>query len=196
MVVCHDERLHRLTGQDLLVRKTSLARLRELDVGGHLRFGAFASIPTLEEVFAAIPPHFVVNVELKCDRVDDDGLSRLAGEYLSRPALADRVIVSSFNPLCLLRLAARYPRLRRGWLVDPDRPFWFENLFTWPCATFSVHPHHAAVTEPRMRRWKKAGYQVATWTVDDPREAERVRSLGVAYSITNRPRAVRKALKL
>jgi glycerophosphoryl diester phosphodiesterase len=196
LVVCHDERLRRLAGQDLEVRRTPLARLRELDVGGHLGFGASAGIPTLEEVFAALPAHFVVNVELKCDRIDDGGLSLLAGEYLSRPALLDRVIVSSFNPLCLLRLGWRFPGLRRGWLIDPDRPFWFESRFTRPCASFSVHPHHAAVTEPRMRRWKKAGYQVAAWTVDDPAEAARVRSLGVAYCITNRPREIRKALKL
>jgi glycerophosphoryl diester phosphodiesterase len=195
LVVCHDERLDRLTGQDLEVRRTPLYRLRELDVGGRLGFGAFASIPTLEEVFAALPSHFLVNVELKCDRVGDDGLARLAGEYLSaRPELAGRVIVSSFNPLCLLRLKRRFPKLRRGWLIDPDGPFWFESRFARPCANFSVHPHHAAITEPRVRRWRKAGYQVAAWTVDDPAEAARLRSLGVVDCITNRPRAVREAL--
>jgi glycerophosphoryl diester phosphodiesterase len=195
LVVCHDERLGRLAGQDLEVRRTPLRQLQELDVGRHLGFKAFATIPTLEEVFAALPSRdFLVNVELKCDSLNDGGLARRAGEYLSRAGLGDRVIVSSFNPACILKLAWAFPQLRRGWLIDPERPFWFEDLWTSPCANFSAHPHHASVTAPRMQRWKKAGLEVAAWTVDGPAEARRLRDLGVEYCITNRPRLLRREL--
>lgn len=195
LVVCHDERLGRLTGRDLDVRRTPLSKLRQLDVGRHLGFKAFATIPTLEEVFAALPARFLVNVELKCDSLDDGGLARRAGEYLLRGGLASRAIVSSFNPICLWKLAWAFPQLRRGWLIDPDRPFWLEDRLTSPCANFSAHPPHQAVTADRVRRWKRAGLEVATWTVDDPAEARRLRDLGVQYCITNRPRLLRQGLK-
>jgi glycerophosphoryl diester phosphodiesterase len=195
VVVVHDEWLDRLAGQHLHVWRTPLAQLRQLDVGRHLGFKVSASIPTLEEVFAALPADFLVNVELKCEAVDDAGLARVTGEYLVRNGLAERVIVSSFNPVCLWKLAWAFPQLRRGWLIDPDRPFWFEDRFTSLCANFSANPPHGAVTAPRMARWKKAGLQVASWTVDDPAEARRLRDLGVEYCITNRPRLVRDGLK-
>jgi len=192
LVVCHDERLDRLAGRDLAVKATPLAELRKLDVGRHLGFKAFATIPTLEEVFAALPARFLVNVELKCDSLDDGGLARRAGEYLVRGGLAERVIVSSFNPVCMWKLAWAFPQLRRGWLIDPDRPFWLEDGFTRWCANFSAHPPHQAVTAYHMQRWKRAGLEVAAWTVDDPAEARRLRDLGVQYCITNRPRFLRR----
>jgi glycerophosphoryl diester phosphodiesterase len=195
LVVCHDERLGRLAGKDLLVRTTPLSRLRELDVGRQLGFAVSATIPTLEEVFAALPAGFLVNVELKCESLDDGGLARRAGEYLVRNGLMDRVIVSSFNPVCLWKLAWAFPQLRRGWLIDPDRPFWLEDRFTSLCANFSANPPHAAVTAPRMERWRRAGLQVMSWTVDDPAEARRLRDLGVDSCITNRPRALREGLR-
>jgi glycerophosphoryl diester phosphodiesterase len=111
-----------------------------------------------------------------------------------RSGLGDRVIVSSFNPVCVLKLAWGFPQLRRGWLIDPDRPFWFEDRWTSLCANFSAHPHHAAITAPRVQRWRRAGLEVAAWTVDDPAEARRLRDLGVEYCITNRPRQVRAGL--
>ena len=195
VVVCHDERLSRLAGQDLEVREAPLWKLQRLDVGGHLGFGAFATIPTLEEVVAALPPRFLINIELKCESSDDGGLSLRVGEYVEREGLAERVIVSSFNPLCLIRLAAGFPALRRGFLIDPDKPFWLQNTLGTPlCASFSVHPPHQAVSGLRMRLWGEAGLKVATWTVDDPAEASRLRSLGVHYCITNRPRALREGL--
>lgn len=195
VVVCHDERLSRLTGEDLEVRSTPLWKLQKLDVGGHLGFGAFATIPTLEEVMAVLPPRFLVNIELKCDTVDDGGLSAKVGEYVEREGLEDRVIVSSFNPLTLVRLAVDFPGIHRGFLIAPEKPFWLQNMLETPLtANYSVHPRHDACTPLRMRLWKDAGLKVAAWTVDDPQEAARLRALGVEYCITNRPRALREAL--
>jgi glycerophosphoryl diester phosphodiesterase len=195
VVVCHDEWLGRLTGQELEVRRTPLWTLQALDVGGHLGFGAFATIPTLEEVFAALPEHMMVNIELKSESAYDGGLARMVGEYLERARLTDRVLVSSFNPLCLARLATRLPSVRRGYLIDPEKWFWFHDAVVRPfCANYSVHPPAAACTEARMRRWASLGLKVAAWTVDDPAEAARLKALGAAYCITNRPRVLREAL--
>jgi glycerophosphoryl diester phosphodiesterase len=196
LVVCHDEHLDRLAGVDLEVRRTPLWKLQKLDVGRHLGFPASASIPTLEEVFAALPAHFLVNVELKCETVDDGGLSVQVAEYVEREGLSERVLLSSFNSFCLIRVAVRAPSLRRGFLIDPDRSFWLQNAVGVPlCASHSAHPHFSACTPSLVKHWRDAGLQVAAWTVDDPEEAARLRALDVKYCITNRPRALREALE-
>lgn len=194
LVVCHDEWLDRLAGVHWEVAKTPWRKLKTADVGSRLGFRP-ARLPLLEEVFEAVPTHFFVNVELKCDVVDDRGLSVAVGQYLSSRRDADRVFVSSFNPLCLVRLARAFPSLSRGFLIDPDRP-WLPQAYGWLpiVAKTSVHPHFSACTPARVNAWHERHWQVAAWTVDDPDEARSLRAMGVEWLITNRPAAMRAAL--
>ncbi|WP_434299306.1 glycerophosphodiester phosphodiesterase [Corallococcus exiguus] len=195
VVVCHDERLDRLAGQPWEVRSTPWWKLSRADVGTPLGF-APARIPLLEEVLDALPEHFLVNIELKCDRFDDGGLAAGVARLLRERDLAGRVVVSSFNPLCLFRLAAVAPTLRRGLLIDPDKPWALQAYALSPLvSSHSVHPFHEACTLERVAAWNDAGLRVAAWTVDDPRRARELRDLGVSYLITNRPGRVREALR-
>ncbi|MBN1209931.1 MAG: glycerophosphodiester phosphodiesterase [Myxococcaceae bacterium] len=195
VVVCHDERLDRLARLPWEVRTTSYWKLQRADVGTPLGF-APARIPLLEEVLEALPSHFLINIELKCERVNDDGLSRKVAEIVTRRGLGDRVVVSSFNPLCLFRLAAAAPTLRRGFLIDPDRPWAPQAYVISPLvSSHSVHPHHEACTPERVAAWNAAGLRVAAWTVDDAERARALREMGISYLITNRPGALREALR-
>src|SRR5258707_11525821 len=108
VVVCHDERLDRLAGLPWLVRDTPLWKLQHADVGSHLGFEP-ARIPTLMEVLGAVPSHFLVNIELKCSNFDDGGLSRRVVELIHAAGARDRVLISSFNALCLWRVGEGGP---------------------------------------------------------------------------------------
>jgi glycerophosphoryl diester phosphodiesterase len=194
VVVCHDEQLGRLAGRPWEVRRTPYAELARLDVGSRLGF-APARIPLLEEVLEVLPSHFLVNIELKCDRVEDDGLSVKVADLVRERRLSERVLVSSFNALCLMRLAARAPELRRGFLVDPDRRFLPQDALLAPLtANYAIHPHEGQATASRVARWHARGWRVAVWTVDAPERARALASLGVDLCITNRPGALRAAL--
>ncbi|MCY1035585.1 glycerophosphodiester phosphodiesterase family protein [Corallococcus sp. BB11-1] len=195
VVVCHDERLERLAGQPWEVRTTPWWKLRRADVGSSLGF-APARIPLLEEVLDALPAHFLINIELKCDRVDDGGLVAAVAGMVAGRQLSNRVVLSSFNPLCLFRLAAVAPTLRRGFLIDPDKAWAPQAYVVSPLvSSHSVHPFHEACTPERVAAWREAGLSVAAWTVDDPRRARELGALGVSYLITNRPGRVREALR-
>lgn len=194
VIVCHDEHLGRLARRDLEVAHTSWRTLRRLDVGTPLGFGP-ERIPLLEEVLSLLPPTMKVNVELKCDSADDGGLTEAAARVIRDCHAEARVLVSSFNALCLWRLAACAPELDRGYLIDPDRSFALHGQLLAPLvATHAIHPHWSQCTRERARRWKAAGLRLAVWTVDDEQEARRLRHLGVDYLITNRPAHLRRAL--
>ena len=195
VVVCHDPRLDRLAGRPTEILHTSWANLRRPDVGTSLGFGP-ERIPLLEEVLELLPEHLTVNVELKCDTVDDHGLTLAAAEVIRRCRATERVVVSSFNAFCLWRLTTYAPELRRGYLIDPDRSFALHNSVLAPLMSpWSVHPYYGQVTAERVRRWKSAGRRLAVWTVDDAREARRLQTLGVDHCITNRPGALRRELE-
>src|SRR5262249_27316902 len=148
------------------------------------------------EVLRAVPAPMLVNIELKCDRLFDLGLAKKVAAMVQRLGLAERVVVSSFNPIELLRLAQADSRLRRGPLLDPDPPLDVQSrgADSPRVANFSVHPASEQTTAERVKAWQARGRQIAVWTVDDPVEAKRLRDLGVGYCITNRPGALRRAL--
>lgn len=195
LVVCHDAWLDRLAGLHLEVLTTPWHRLQKVDVGSRLGF-APARIPLLHDVFDALPGDAVVNVELKCDTLEDHGLSVAVADLIADRRLGDRAFISSFNPLCLVRVAGRHPGLRRGFLIDPDKA-WAPQAWFWlpVTALTSVHPHYSQVTANRVNRWHAQGWEVAVWTVDDVTEAKRLRAMGVEWLITNRPGELRQKLK-
>lgn len=189
LVVCHDEELSRLAHLPWVVARTPWWKLQKADVGRGAR------IPLLDEVLDAVPAPLAVNVELKCEDVDDRGLSVAVGALLERRGEGGRIFVSSFNPLCLARLAAAYPDVRRGLLIDPDRA-WFPQAWVWQplVGRDSVHPHHAECTAARVDFWHARGLKVATWTVDDAQRARELKAMGVDVLITNRPGWMRDQL--
>jgi len=194
LVVCHDEALSRLAGVAKVVTQTSWSELRRLDVGTPLGFRP-ARIPLLEEVLDALPAPAFVNVELKCEAVDDGGLSVAVGRLLQDRGEGERVFVSSFNPLNLIRLATAFPTRRRGLLLDPDRAFWPQAFLSQPVVGgTAVHPHDSQCTPERVAQWRARGLEVVAWTVDDPARARELQAMGVEWLITNRPGALRPGL--
>lgn len=195
VVVCHDARLDRVSDVGWEVARTGWWKLQRADVGTRLGSGP-ERIPLLAEVLALLPPSMTVNVELKCESFADAALADRAVEVIRAAQAQGRVIVSSFHPACLARLAAVAPELRRGYLIDPDRSWFLHGTLLAPAlSSHSVHPHFSAVTPERVERWREGGLRVAAWTVDDAAEAQRLEALGVDYLITNRPAALRRAIR-
>ena len=105
LVVIHDETLDRTTTGSGPVAARTLDELRTLDAGRGLAGYAGARIPTLDEVFelfAGTP--VVVNVELKNSVVAYPGLEEKVLALVAAAGMADRVLLSTFNHLSLVRL--------------------------------------------------------------------------------------------
>jgi glycerophosphoryl diester phosphodiesterase len=191
VVVFHDASLDRLVGRPGRVADTPWSTLRTLEV----RTGnGTAPIPLLSEVLETLPRTAFINVELKGDAGWFHLATRVA-RLLLEGKHEPHVLVSSFQPLCLLALAARGPGLRRGYLLEPDQPFWLESGVVAPLVgRDAVHPADSQVTLERLRRWHASGREVAVWTVDDPARARILSGWGVDTLITNHPGALRAAL--
>jgi glycerophosphoryl diester phosphodiesterase len=193
VVVCHDEWLDRLAGEHLELRALTLPALSRLDVGR--RFGSRFSgerIPTLDEVLAALPRDKLLNVELKSEGLRDHGLCAAVVRALARDGARHPVVVSSFNPLCLVRVRALAPHVPTGLLFDRSQGALLRNGLLAPLvATASLHPEEALCTADAVRRFRRLGYSVVAWTVDEEAEVARCCRVRVDAIITNRPAAVR-----
>ncbi|WP_105316716.1 glycerophosphodiester phosphodiesterase [Thermus tenuipuniceus] len=138
-----------------------------------------AYVPTLEEVLRAFPEAWI-NVELKSLPPETDGreeaLARLLARYPS-----DRIWVSSFDPLALVRLK----RLGVGPLGLLYQHGEAEALA--PCLGVEwVHPEASLLTEDRVRELK-VRYRVLAWTVNRRQQAQELAAWGVDALVTDFP---------
>lgn len=202
VVVVHDDNLRRVAdkvaGSEAAVREMSLATLRSFDVGRGER------VPLLSEVFEELGPQALVNVELKSPEsprlaeqvklLRDDGLAEAVAEVLRQAGRLSRAgrettLVSSFDPFQLRRFARLTDRtLPLGFLFHRDQGLPLRA--GWPARWLkveAVHPDAALLDAAALRRFRRHGYAVHTWTVDDPREIAALSALGVDAIITNRP---------
>ncbi len=191
VVVLHDESLGRTTGFAGLIAETPWSVVRKLDAGArkHERFRG-ERVPLLAEVLEAFP--LLVNIELKCERADDRGLTAEVLRLVREAHAEERVLLSSFNPLCLLRAKTGAPRIPRALLFESEQGWLHRSALAAPLLSASaLHPEHVLATPARVARWRKRGYSVACWTVDDTDVAARLWESGVSGIITNRPDRMR-----
>jgi glycerophosphoryl diester phosphodiesterase len=197
VMVIHDRSVDRTTGGKGPVNGLSLAQLKELDAGSF-----FASqfsgerIPTLDEVFADVGQKILINVELTNYASPLDSLVEKVCQLVSRHALEDRVLFSSFsaNNLKLSRqilpdvpVAILAPRGWMGWLsrlsvMLNTSPEW-------------VHPYFSDASGGYIRRQHELGRKVNAWTVDDPADMAALLLNGVDGLITDDPVAARQVLE-
>ena len=189
LVVFHDEDLRRLAGRVDRVASLTAGELAAIELrGGH-------RIPTLAEALEVTSP-LLVNIEIKPPPAGRLRRTvRRMVEIVEAAGARQRVLVSSFDLLAvaLVRSTTDLPTgllfhrrqslpLRRAWVAPALRPH-------------AVHPERTLVDRDSMAGWRRRGYQVNTWTADDPAEIRRLARLGVDAIITNDPAAARAALQ-
>ncbi|WP_010477604.1 glycerophosphodiester phosphodiesterase family protein [Thermococcus zilligii] len=162
VVVIHDETVDRTSNGSGKVREMTLAELRELD------FGMGERIPTLEEVFEALPEDAVVNVEIK----DTEAVKKTA-EIIGANN-PERVVVSSFIIDALREYRKLDSETRLGVLLDREEvlaqlPALLGELRPW-----SINPPIEALgvvgvekTVKELEKVKGAGLNVLLWSLND-----------------------------
>lgn len=198
-------------GSELDVRKTS-DRVLVVHHDAHLNDGRLirdlgssslpAFVPTLAEVFAAVPEGFV-NVEIKNhahepDFDPDQAVAREVVELLSQLDVLDRVLVSSFDFDTVLAVRAADDRLATGWLFWDDVAHGGvvvadEIARAVANGVTAIHPHDPLVDAELVAQAHDAGLEVNVWTVDDPQRHAELAAFGVDAVITNKPDVAKAA---
>ena len=193
VVVMHDDTLDRTTNGKGRLRDASWEDIRQLDAGSWFD-GRFAGepVPDLETVFQTIGKTCIINVEIKADAVENedqpDAIENQVAGLIQHYGLLESVVVSSFHPLALMRLAA-LPAHHRPLLAvlsgrrtsfDP-----FDLLRSLPA--FSWHPDHRLLDAAAVRKAHQLGALVLPYTVNGPEDIGRALRMGADGIITDDP---------
>lgn len=215
-IVCiHDESTRRTGSQNMLVEKSTLAELRQVDVGawkGDVFQGE--KIPTLEEVLGLLPADKLFFMEVKCGPEIVQPLKVILQDW---PQVIDRLSVIAFNPRVILTMRSELPEVQANWLTE----FKDENVdhvtnLKLSCGKADWHPTgkevskiltelHAggvgvqanldAVDEKFVAPLHAKEIGLHVWTVDDAKAAARFATLGFQSITTNRPQQLRAEMK-
>lgn len=177
LVLLHDKRVDRTTNGKGLVAEMGLEDLRKLDAGGRER------IPTLEEALQAANGRIGLILEIKAEGLAYDicGIVRASG-------FTGPIIYASF-------LHDELQHLRRA---DPDARTMalFKKLPKDPAAdAVRLQATHVGLrfnvaTTPLVKALHKAGLVVFAYTVNKPKDIQRMRTLGVDGIVSDWPERI------
>ncbi len=192
LAVIHDARTERVTGVGRVVAETDMKTLRRLDAGRH-KGPEWAErgigIPELGDVLALLAGRMLVNVEVKSGMDALPVLARRIAAY----DMADKVVVSSFDPEVVRAAGTMEPRVLTGLLLDHAEPDPIKA--TQEVGAALLHMTHRYISPVLVGRAHERGIGALAWTVNDPTEMRRLAALDVDAILSDDPRLLRQTLE-
>jgi len=189
LVVIHDFTVDHLTNGTGPVQQYTTAELGRLDAGSHFD-AAFSHIgvPTLDQVLDLIGDRCVINVEIKSmDPYGGDQVEPLLATIQDR-SLYEQVLVSSFNPVTLIKTRWLDAKVKLGLLHEKPLPDYLQAAWTGSLIQpQALHPYYSLVDSTYMQWASRLGCAVNIWTVNDVAEAQRLADLGVDVIMSDVP---------
>lgn len=183
LVVIHDFNTKRVFGTDSEIEELTIKEIKAIN----------SEIPTLEEVFEALGPVYY-DIEIKADfSFDKKLISTLTGTLNNYPQIADRVMVSSFNPLAM----------RAFWKMNKGK-YPLGLIYEGPPTTVPVFLQKGQgrilfQTDYLKPKWdiaerefknKKGKYPLCPWTVDSIEVLEKMLPIDPFAVVTNEPEKI------
>jgi glycerophosphoryl diester phosphodiesterase len=203
-IVCiHDKTTGRFADIDLVVAESSLEQLRQLDVGSWKdKKWRGEKIPTIAEVFNVVPNEKKILIEIKCG---PEIVPFLKKSLVNSQLKPEQTIVISFNQEVVRQVKLQIPDIKAFWLTgfrkDKQSGQWTPDLDTIHNILGEINADGLdcrageVVTPSFVKSIKDANMEIHVWTVDDPDEAQRLKSIGVQSITTNRPGWLREQLQ-
>lgn len=199
LVVMHDDTLDRTTTCRGCANRFTLAEVRQCALLDGARQPTDEVPPTLAEVYDAIGPDALVNVEMKvfgapCLTADSgpEALARRTAVEIRRLGVARRTLVSSFDETALRALrrvdAGLYTALLYGALQDGVLERAAELGFD------AIHPFWSGVDAAQVARARALGLQVNLWTVNGETFLRQSLAKAPSAIITDEPGVLRALL--
>lgn len=189
LVVIHDFTVDKTTDGRGAVTAMSAAEVRRLDAGSHFDV-AFAGVqvPFLEEVLDLVGDRCRLNIEIKSMNPYANDASAAVAAVIRDRNLYAQVLVSSFNPVTLIKLRHLDPKIALGMLYGGEMPEFLRQVWAGPLIhPEAQHPEHTLIDAAYMQWARTLACAVNTWTVNDVEEARRLAALGVDVIMSDVP---------
>jgi glycerophosphoryl diester phosphodiesterase len=189
VVIMHDDTVDRTTNGRGQIKSLSLKQLKQLDAGS--KFPPLhhpEKIPTLSEVLEAVGNEILINIELTNYSSPIDDLPAKVAALVKTHNLEERVMLSSFNIIALVKARNLLPNTQLGLLTFAGlarltiktKIFHFDPLF-------AINPAYKDVTSNLVATAHHGNFKVFTYTVNQADIMRKVIHAGVDGFFTDDP---------
>lgn len=175
----HDEKF---PGIKKSIKDYSLAKLREEAVKNNFSF------LTLSEVLEIIPKEFNIHIDLKDAKIN---IKKFI-EEITPFQIFDRLIVSSFYPLTLLKLTDS--KIKKRWFltsISKNRNLLHFIYALTPirtaifCKATGIAPFYSLISKKLIEKAHNKNLTVAVWTINDKELIPNFEKIGIDYLVVN-----------
>lgn len=202
IIVIHDYNTKRISGVKKIVSGSTLKELKQLDAGIYKDIKwKNERFPTLNEVIKTIPSGRKLLIEIKSD---ENILVVLKDELVHSNLLNSQIEIISFNEEVLGIAKEIMPEYKMLWLLDLDysRPWWLCRVSKKRIIEKINNLHLDGIdvwagkllTREFIDVFKKNGFLVYAWTVNDTFKAQKLIDYGIDGITTDRASWLRDQL--
>jgi glycerophosphoryl diester phosphodiesterase len=186
-VIIHDEKLDRTTNKKGNVFSYTYNELTKADAGSWFsKTFAGEPVPSLQELLEWIAPlPMLLNIELKNNIIEYDGLEEKVLQLLRRYGMEERTVISSFNHYSLVKIRKMNSYIETA-------PLYSSGIFEpWEyvkaVCSQSAHPHYKSLHPYIMEGFKQNNIPVRPYTVNSPKWMSYFFEWGTQAIITDYP---------
>lgn len=170
IVVFHDTDLKRLSSRSEKINKLSLTELHavELNKSGAQQENVY--IPSLNDLLPFFNQVKVINIEIKSDGLlKGHNILEPLIQFLDKHNIDDKCIVSSFNPLILMKLRITRPHTVIGFLYNRKKIFhgWGNMIWMFRVQPENLHIHYSLLDHWIVKWARKKGMHINSYTIND-----------------------------
>lgn len=194
IVVIHDYDTLRVSGTKKVIKKTALQELKLLNFGSYKNFNLLDEhIPTLKEVLETVPSDGKLIIEIKSD---DKILNKLKSELTQSKLKNSQIEIIAFDLNTIAKAKQLMPEYKMLYLLDLDYfwPHWMLRINKKRMIRI-VKNHNLdgvnvwagkILNSKFIKQFQNADLLVYTWTVNNPKTAEKLLDAGINGITTDR----------
>ena len=163
-VLMHDPTVDRTTNGKGWVKDYTLAKLKQLKVGG------YESIPTLEEALTFAKDKMIVAIELKQMGNLYPGLEEAVLKVVRRTGMLDQVYVNSFDHYAIVKMRELSDEVKVGLILGGPTPAAFPLAEEIRARSLAIGIYY--LTDEYVRQCEKRGIQLIVWPADTKQQMD------------------------
>jgi glycerophosphoryl diester phosphodiesterase len=181
LVVFHDRFTNRMTGHRGSIQKMTYSEIKQLILKGSDK-NSFR-IPNLTEILELAGKKLLINIDIKKDPFSKNNLEEKIIQILKRHQLKDNIILSSFNPFVLKKIALLYPGMHNGFIFRNRSSMMFLN----GQPVQSLHARYRILDKKYISNLTERAAEIYAWTIDEARGMLEQIQNGIHGIISNKP---------
>jgi len=170
IVVFHDIDLKRLSDRNELISDLSLAELQTVVLNKQEKQTEETYIPSLNDILPLLDKIQLINIEIKSEGLfKGHNVLKPLIQFLNKQKIDDKCIISSFNPLILMKLRLYRPETAIGFLYSRNRWLhaWDNMIWMLRVQPENLHIHYSMLDHWIVKWARKKGMRINSYTIND-----------------------------